>query len=301
MPHLTVLRVRILFALLASALSLPAFAHAPPADGGSSPGWVMVALLVAALWYSLGVRRLWPHTRARRVLAWRAAAFGAGWLALTAALLAPLDEAAQRSFAFHMIQHEVLMLIAAPLLVIGRGLPTFLWALPAAARRVAGRATKRSWLKRSWSALTAPLSAWLLHAAALWLWHLPAFFNAAVVNATIHDWQHSTFLATALVFWHALLRHGAHGARGMALLYLFTTTIHTGVLGAMLTFAPRPFYRTLDPGLFDATGLTPLEDQQLGGLIMWVPGALVYVSVALVLAARWLRALDTSSEAARPM
>jgi putative membrane protein len=301
MPHLTMLRLRILIALMASALSLPALAHAPLADGDSSPGWVTVALLVAGVWYSLGVRRLWPHTRARRVLAWRAAAFGAGWLALTVALLAPLDEAAQRSFAFHMIQHEVLMLIAAPLLVVGRGLPTFLWALPAGARRIAGRTTKRPWLKRSWIGFTAPLSAWLLHAAALWLWHMPAFFNAAVVNATIHDWQHFTFLATALVFWHALLRHGAQGARGMALLYLFTTTIHTGVLGAMLTFAPRPFYRTLDPGLFDATGLTPLEDQQLGGLIMWVPGAMVYVTVALVLAARWLRSMDTSTETARLM
>jgi putative membrane protein len=171
--------------------------------------------------------------------------------------------------------------------------------LPRDARVVAGRATKRSWLRGSWNLITSPLSAWLLHAAALWLWHLPAFFNAAVTDPTVHDWQHFTFLATALVFWHALLRHAAPGARGMALLYLFTTTIHTGVLGAMLTFAPRPFYLTLDPGVFEATSLTPLEDQQLGGLIMWVPGALVYVSVALLLAARWLRDISTSPDAAR--
>jgi putative membrane protein len=79
-----------------------------------------------------------------------------------------------------------------------------------------------------------------------------------------------------------------HGNRGVAVVYLFTTTIHTGVLGALLTLARRPLYVTFDSGLFDLSGLSPLEDQQLGGLIMWVPGALVYVGVALILLSRWL-------------
>jgi putative membrane protein len=179
------------------------------------------------------------------------------------------------------------MLVAAPLLVLGRALPTFVWALPHRARLAAGHASKLIAVRSTWNALTSPLSAWILHAAALWLWHAPALFNAAVVNRTVHDWQHFTFFATALIFWHALLRHGG---RGMAIVYLFTTTVHTGVLGALLTFARHPLYATLNPGLYDLAGLTPLEDQQLGGLIMWVPGALVYVGAALILTARWLNA-----------
>jgi putative membrane protein len=288
-------------------LSWPALAHAHSGsdvaisdgttfDGSTLLVWALLA--VSALLYAGGLLRLRAHVRARRELWWRAAAFVSGWFVLAVALLSPLESEAGRSFAMHMIQHEVLMLVAAPLLVLGRGLPTFLWAFPHGARLAVGHATKRRWLRSAWETLTSPLSAWLLHALALWLWHVPRFFNAAVLDATVHDWQHASFLVTALIFWHALLRTGRQVARGMALVYLFTTTIHTGVLGALLTFAPRPLYATLDRGLRDSA-FTLLEDQQLGGLIMWVPGALVYVGVALVLTVRWLRALE-GAQAARP-
>ena len=116
----------------------------------------------------------------------------------------------------------------------------------------------------------------------------------------MHDWQHASFLVTALIFWHALLHKGARARPGMGLLYLFTTTIHTGVLGALLTFAPRPLYATLDSGLRDAAALSLLEDQQLGGLIMWVPGSLVYVGAALWIAAHWLRSMERRDAAFGP-
>jgi putative membrane protein len=176
--------------------------------------------------------------------------------------------------------------------VLGRALPTFLWALPHDARLAAGALSHSGIVRRAWSALTAPGSAWVMHAAALWLWHVPRFFNAALANPVLHDWQHVTFLVTALIFWHALIRRGTHGARAMAIIYLFTTTVHTGVLGALLTFARTPLYTGLDRGLTHYWGLTALEDQQLGGLIMWVPGALVYVAVALTLVARWIAHSD---------
>jgi putative membrane protein len=228
----------------------------------------------------------------------RGSAFAAGWIALALCLLSPLDALATESFALHMVQHEALMLIAAPLLVLGRGLPTFLWALPHGARITTGRATRSPTLRWLWRALTAPLSAWILHAAALWVWHAPALFNAALVDPALHDFQHTSFFVTALLFWHAVLRHGAHGARGMAVLYLFTTTVHTGVLGALLTFARTPWYGAFDRGLTRYWGLTALEDQQLGGLIMWVPGACVYAGVALVLVARWISAGDQAPRVA---
>jgi cytochrome c oxidase assembly factor CtaG len=254
-------------------------------------------LLAALLLYAMGFFRLSPHVHARKEHRWRAIAFLTGWGALAAALFSPLDSRAGASFAYHMVQHEILMLVAAPLLVVGRALPAFLWALPHDWRVRVGHSTRQRWLRRGWNRLTSPLSAWILHAAALWLWHVPVFFNAAVLHPGVHDFQHASFLLTALIFWHALLQHGTHGARGMALVYLFTTTVHTGVLGALLTFAPRPLYATLDAGLRGGGQLTVLEDQQLGGLIMWVPGSIVYVAIALLLAARWLRDLEVSSTA----
>ena len=280
--------------MAASLAPVAAWAHVPAEIGGprDTPWIVSALLLTSALLYAGGLLKLWPHVHARSELLWRAGAFAAGWGALVLALLSPLDVAAGSSFAYHMIQHEILMLVAAPLLVAGRALPTFIWAFPSRMRVATGRTTKLPAVRTVWDALTSPLGAWILHAAALWLWHAPAIFNAAVLNATLHEWQHATFLITALIFWHALLRHGS---QGVAIVYLFTTTIHTGVLGALLTLARRPFYVTLDAGLHDLAGLTPLEDQQLGGLIMWVPGALVYVGVALFLLSRWLSREPISS------
>lgn len=270
-----------------------ALAHVPGEIQEDSTTLLVSGLLLAsALLYAGGLLRLWPHVRARRELYGRAAAFAAGWGVLAVSLLSAVDRAAASSFAWHMVQHESLMLVAAPLLVIGRALPTFLWSLPHDARVSVGLATRAGWLRGPWKALTSPLSAWLLHALALWGWHVPAFFNAAVTQRGVHDWQHVSFLVTALIFWHALLHKSARASRGLALVYLFTTTIHTGVLGALLTFAPRPLYATLDPGLRDASSLTALEDQQLGGLIMWVPASIVYVGAALLLIAGWLRALE---------
>ena len=297
MPHLKRLTPPV--ALLAACIANTARAHAPaPAVPDRPLGTTLVVflLLICAIAYAAGFARLRPHVHARRELHLRGLAFAAGWFALAAALLSPLDTLAAGSFAAHMIQHESLMLIAAPLLVVGRGLPTMLWALPRAARVTVGGATQAGWLHRSWEVLTAPFTAWLLHAAALWIWHAPLLFNAALEKGAIHDLQHATFLVTALLFWHALLRHGAQARRGMSVLYLFTTTIHTGVLGALLTFSRTPLYAPFDFGLRTWGSLTPLEDQQLGGLIMWVPGALVYVGVALALLASWLSRTNSDGE-----
>jgi len=281
------LKARVL-AGLACLLVMPlARAHVPQGQGSGTP-LVMALLLLFGFAYAAGVARLHRHVNARHELYRSALAFAAGWVTLALALLSPLDTAAATAFSLHMIQHEVLMLVAAPLLVLGRGLPTMLWAFSHTARLSLGRASRTSWLRGAWYWLTAPLTAWLLHAAALWVWHIPRLFNAALANPALHDFQHLSFLVTALIFWHALLRHGAHAARGGAILYLFTTTIHTGVLGALLTFARNPLYAPFDAGLRAFGALSPLEDQQLGGLIMWVPGALVYMGVALTLLAGWL-------------
>jgi cytochrome c oxidase assembly factor CtaG len=195
-----------------------------------------------------------------------------------------------------MTQHEVLMLVAAPLLVLGRPLVVFLWALPLKWSRRIGNLAKISSINRSWKILTIPLVAWVVHAIALWTWHIPLLFEAVQRNEAIHTTQHLSFLISALLFWWALI-HGPQGAMGYgaAVLYLFTTSIHSGALGALLTIAGSVWY----PSYTDLTaswGLTPLEDQQLGGLIMWIPAGLVYLIAGLALFAGWLREADLRAE-----
>jgi putative membrane protein len=133
------------------------------------------------------------------------------------------------------------------------------------------------------------LAAWALHALALWLWHVPAFFEAALHNEGIHALQHASFLGTALLFWWAVIGAHANTARGTgaALAYLFTTMMHTSALGALLTLAPTPWY----PDYVTTSmrfGLDPVGDQQLGGLVMWVPGGAAYLWAALAIAWRVL-------------
>lgn len=286
------------FFVLALALGSPAvFAHvasdlvSPSAD--RTDFLIVTALLVlAAALYAAGSMRLWGQAvRARRELLWRAVAFAGGILVLGLALLSPLDRWSAELFSMHMIQHELLMLGAAPLLVVGRPLPVWLWAFGARGRDAIARAVRPRFVRVAWAALVAPGIAWMCHALALWLWHIPKFFDAVLVSRPIHDLQHTTFLVTALMFWAALFEERSRERRGAGILYLFTTTVHTSVLGALITFAARPWYSAYlqTPAHW---GLSALEDQQLGGLIMWVPGSIVYVGTALFLLARWIVASD---------
>jgi putative membrane protein len=273
----------------------PALAHdlsgASPLGWGAEP-WVAACLTLSLLWYVQGMVRLWPRaSQSRPQLLRQFGCYGAGWAMLALALASPLDGAGSYAFAAHMVQHEVLMIVAAPLLVLGRPLGVWVWALPARWRGGVSGVTHARPLAWCWQLVTTPTGAWLLHFAALWIWHAPALFQAGLVDNTVHALQHASFLFTALLFWWTVLgRQGGQGrqsARGGAILSLFTTMMHTGALGALFTFSEKVWYPLYGnrPELF---GLSPLEDQQLGGLIMWIPGGLAYVAAGLVLGARWL-------------
>ncbi len=297
-----------LAALLAAAA--PALAHAPelalPAPAHlwrwNLEPWLLSVLGLSAVLYAAGVLRLWRQAGIGRGIGRSAvAAFACGWLALAGALISPLDAWGAVLFSAHMVQHEMLMIVAAPLLVLGRPLAAWTWALAPRYRRLAGRTTRSAVLAWAWNVLTRPVSAWALHALALWLWHVPQLFEAALRSEAMHVLQHASFLGTALLFWWAVLgRDPRSRSRGFAMLYLFTTMLHTGVLGALLTVSPMPWY----PGYAAATsalGLDPVEDQQLGGLIMWVPGGLAYLVAGLAVAALLLRpqvGLEPTSERA---
>jgi cytochrome c oxidase assembly factor CtaG len=204
------------------------------------------------------------------------------------ALVSPLHPWGEVLFSAHMTQHEILMLISAPLFVIGRPFIAAMWAVPREARRPIGSVFSSSGLKTAWRFVTVPFVAWAVHAAALWAWHIPFLFQATLRSDLVHTLQHTSFFLSALLFWWAIIC-GSKGlsSYGTGVLYLFTTSLHSGLLGVLLTLTSRVWY----PAYSETTaswGLTPIEDQQLGGLIMWVPAGIVYIAAALIMFAGWL-------------
>ena len=187
--------------------------------------------------------------------------FWSGWTSLELALVSPLHPLGESLFSAHMIQHEILMLIAAPFLVLSRPLVTFLWGLPFSWRRAVGQWAKREYVRRSWTFLTDPLTAWSIHAAAIWIWHAPFMFELTLKSELAHTAQHLSFFLSALLFWWALFYAHGRKAYGAGVFYVFTTAVHTSILGALLTFAPHVWYSSYATTT-QAFGLTPLEDQQ---------------------------------------
>jgi putative membrane protein len=286
--------------VLIAATACPAtgLAHAglPPAPHDLWAAWTwdpatLLALGLTAGAYVHGLHTYWRRVGVGRgIHRWQAAAFATGLVALFAALISPLDALGTALFSAHMVQHLVLVLVAAPLLVLGAPLVPFLWALPRSTRHALAawwpRATP---LRAAWRTISHPVAAWVLHTAALWIWHLPALYQAALQSAQVHAAEHASFLATALLFWWALGYPGRRGRLnpGAGVLYVFAMGLQSSLLGALIAFAPTPWY----PAYAVTTqpwGLTPLEDQQLAGLIMWVPAGLIYVLAALILFGAWL-------------
>jgi putative membrane protein len=310
--------LRLTFALPVSAMADVAGAHvtasttAMPTSGASdiagaftmanetaSGGAVATACIVAALvlsttLYALGLIRLWRAAApGRGIRVPEVAMFCAGSCTLALALLGPLDAWAAHSFAAHMLQHETLMLIAAPLLVAGRPLAVWTWSLHAIDRHcVRAMIATPAW-RATWRTMTGLTGATIVQLAALLLWHVPRFFDYAATHAAAHALQHTSFLASALCFWWAARvpergrTEAATSNSGIAIACLFLTMLGTGALGALLTFAPAPWYHGYDgePSLFASSAL---EDQQLGGLLMWVPGSIAYLIGGLRHAARLL-------------
>jgi len=283
-------------AACAAARSTTAYAHQTvvtaagyPVFDWQFPVWV-TALLGASLGlYAVGFARVHRRSCAGRCARrWHATAFVAGWATLALVLLSPLGALSDTLFSAHMVEHEAMMLVSAPLLVLGRPLGIMLWAFPHRLRLTIGRIVRAPAMAACWQRLTSPLCAWALHAVALWAWHVPALFEAAVAHPAIHAMQHASFLITALLLWRGIVGEGAtRRGSGHAMLSLFTTMVHTGALGALIALAPGIWY----PSYVEPTsllGIDPLQDQQLGGLIMWVPGAIAYLVGALAVASRWL-------------
>jgi len=250
---------------------------------------ITLPLAALLLLYATGAIRLWRRSaNSRRLRLRHAVVFVAGWTALAVALASPLHALGQRVFTAHMIEHELLMAVAAPLLIASYPAAVLMWALPLKLRKALGGIGQSRSLRIVWGQISRPAAATMLHGVAIWIWHVPALFEAALGQGILHYLQHASFFGTGLLFWSALLPRRRSEACGGAVAHLFLTTLHTGLLGVLLVVSPKLWYPA-NAGGSQLWNLTSLEDQQLAGLVMWVPASLIYGGAALFLVGLWIR------------
>jgi putative membrane protein len=247
-----------------------------------------IAVFVGAYFYALGpLRRRWASARrpyeAERVNPWQVTAFVAGTAVFALALISPLDALSDRYlFSAHMVQHMLIAVVVPPLWLLGT--PGWMLA-PLFQRRTVVRVARL---------LTYPAVAFALFNGDLWLWHWPALYDATLSNDAVHTFEHLTFVGTAVLFWWVVLsplRQVPPVGKGTAVLYLFAACQPMVALGALLTFASTPFYApyVTAPRIW---GSTPLGDQQLGGLIMWLPTNIPYLIFLSVIFFQWVGIQD---------
>ena len=258
---------------------------------------LMMLLMLVGASYILGLIRLWRKAGpGHGIPIWRALCFLAGLMILIVVLSSPVDALADKNFSVHMIQHMLLMKIVAPLLLLGEFSSVFLWAVGLNASHKLAAVWKHSdQLQAIWKRLLNPWLTWALFAFSLWLWHIPDFFQAALKNEALHDLEHFLFLSTSLLFWWYLIQNGSNPKvrYGTAVLYLFTTGLHESALGALLTFSSASWYSLYSS--VDPWGLSVLKDQQLAGVIMWLPSGIMFTALIVVCFGLWLQAIEKSS------
>jgi putative membrane protein len=259
----------------------------------------LLGLTLTALLYGRAVIILWRRAGVGRGVSWgQVWLFAMGMGTLFVALISPLDTLSTALFSAHMAQHLLLLYVAPLLLVLGAPPFLLLWAMPRPWRRPLMGWWQQSFWHRLWQWLLHPMAVWALFGLTLWLWHIPLFYQAAVVNRTIHMVEHGAFFGTALLFCWLLVdgrqaRTKAAANEGLILLVIFTTALHSGLLGALLTFAATPLYPIYRFGVAQ-WGLTLLEDQQIAGVLMWIPAGFFYLGAMLVLVARRLNHLEAT-------
>lgn len=243
--------------------------------------------MLVAFVYARGARasRRWPG--------WRTLLFFLGLLAVLVALATQLEEYAYELFSAHMLQHMILTLVAAPLLLLGAPITPLLRGLPKAVRRNAIAPLAR-WrpLRAVLHAVRSPLVAGILYVGGLYYWHIPRIYDAAVEDPLLHSLEHGWYLATALLFWSVVIdpapfRSSMHYAARIVYLLLAGAAQNT-ILGGVLAFSSRVFYPHYATSAL-TYGIDPLTDQRVGGAIMWVPGDMIFLVAASFAFFRWLQ------------
>jgi len=257
---------------------------------------VILVLGTATALYIAGWWRLRRKGRRKLATGWRLASYLGGITALVLALLSPIDALQALLFLMHMIQHLLLMMIAPPLLWLGSPMPISVWGLPHNLRRSLGALLGRDALfRRGLRAATTPFISWLIFVATLWGWHDPAAYDAALRITWLHDLEHLTFFGAALLFWWHATAAGPriHGRFPFAarVAYLLLAFFVNFVPSVPLALANQPIYTfyTEVPRLW---GISALQDQRIGGVIMWIPGGMMYAGAILILIIRHLGPSD---------
>ena len=251
---------------------------------------VLLGLAAAATGWLLLSRRVAREHPGHPHPAWRHVAFLGGLATIGLALTSPVEAYAGVLFSVHMLQHILLELVAAPLLLLG--------APATLALRAASPSVRRGLLavlhSRVVAVLSFPLLAWVLFAAVNWGWHFSSLYDQALEILWLHDIQHLTFLAAGLLFWWPVV--GADPARWrlpypVRLFYLFLAMPQNSFLGIALMSAPVTLYPHYLTNL-RGWGPTPIVDQSVGGMLMWVGGDVVFLLAMGLVVAAWVRAED---------
>ncbi len=246
----------------------PAVAHNPITSSGQdalASGITVLVIILFWLMYIWGAKNAKPNTGKKTL-------FHITTLITLFTILGPLDAWAEQSATAHMIQHMSMMVLIAPAFALARPLPQYYKAV--------GKLGKPC-LKWVFQLTQHPTHCAIIHGVVIWFWHIPYFYMLAVNNPWIHIIEHACFLMSAIWFWWSCL-HAYSRYVSKALLALLVTLMHTGFLGALMTFANAPFYGEA----------RSLEDQQLAGLIMWVVGGIPYIIAAIWVGNRWYRKLE---------
>lgn len=264
--------------------------------------WPALTLAVSAVVYLRGWRVL-RHLQPDRFPVWRAGAFLGGLGALILAIGSPVDALSEFLLSAHMVQHLLLMSVAAPLLLLGSPMLPILRGLPRGfAHDGLGPFLNWPLLRRIGSRLTHPIVGWLALVAGLCLWHLPAAFETALRSPAWHEVEHATFFLGAILFWWPVIRpYPSHSVwpPWTIPLYLLAADAVNSALCAILAFTEHVIYPTYAaaPRLF---GTTALGDQASAGVIMWVPGSIAFLVPAVVVAVQYLSPRSGLVRPARP-
>jgi len=292
-------------------VAMPVYAHTlgeTESAGWSFEPWVWVPLALSAAAYIAALVRLQRYGIRRRVVGLSQCVFFAlGILSLVIALMSPLDALAEQLFSAHMTQHLMLMLVAPPLLILGRPGNVLLWTFSLRVRRGIGRFWRGTGLRGIWRACSQSIPVWLMASAAMWFWHIPGPYTWAFTHPGIHVLEHMSFFLTSLAFWALVMQpfSRAGSGHGTALVLLATFAIESSLLGALLAFAGHPLY-AVHVGVVHhlphwLPEITPLQDQQLAGLIMWIPASLVQLVALGAVFADWMERAENPSKRARAL